>query len=98
MPCSRASTRPSSGGCCSTTLPSCSALRCRSRPDMADVMQARGRFRAASHLPSWEVMDKAGIFREVGLELVDFSFCNDPMEAEGALMDGTIDFVSGNHI
>lgn len=55
-------------------------------------------FRATSHLPIWEVMDKAGIFAQVGLELVDFSFCNEPAIAEAALLEGKIDFVSGNHI
>jgi ABC-type nitrate/sulfonate/bicarbonate transport system substrate-binding protein len=43
-------------------------------------------------------MEKAGLFAEVGLELVDFSFCNEPAIAEGALLKGEIDFVSGNHI
>src|SRR5579862_4509581 len=63
-----------------------------------DTMQVRGMFRATSHLPIWEVMDKAGIFQQVGLELVDFSFCNEPAVAEAALLEGKIDFVSGNHI
>lgn len=64
----------------------------------SDTMQIRGMFRATSHLPIWEVMDKAGIFEQVGLELVDFSFCNEPAIAEAALLEGKIDFVSGNHI
>ena len=63
-----------------------------------DTMQIRGMFRATSHLPIWEVMDKAGLFADVGLELVDFSFCNEPAVAQAALLEGKIDFVSGNHI
>ena len=43
-------------------------------------------------------MEKAGLFAEVGLELVEFSFCNEPAVAEAALLEGKIDFVSGNHI
>jgi hypothetical protein len=61
-------------------------------------MKIRGMFRATSHLPIWEVMEKAGLFEKVGLELVDFSFCNEPAIAEAALLAGEIDFVSGNHI
>jgi ABC-type nitrate/sulfonate/bicarbonate transport system substrate-binding protein len=61
-------------------------------------MEIRGMFRATSHLPIWEVLEQAGIFAEVGLELADFSFCNEPAIAEAALLDGKIDFVSGNHI
>lgn len=55
-------------------------------------------YRAASHLPIWEVLDKAGIWREVGIEAIDFRFCANPADAEAALLDGVIDFVSGNHI
>jgi ABC-type nitrate/sulfonate/bicarbonate transport system substrate-binding protein len=42
-------------------------------------------------------MDKAGIWEQVGLK-VNFGFCDSSSAAEKALFDGTIDFVSGNHI
>lgn len=57
----------------------------------------RGFFRAYAHLPIWEILDKAGIWEQVGLK-VSFEFCDSSTAAEAALFDGTIDFVSGNHI
>jgi ABC-type nitrate/sulfonate/bicarbonate transport system substrate-binding protein len=56
-----------------------------------------GLYRSHSHLPIWEVMDKAGIWEQVGLK-VSFEFCNSSSAAEKALFDGSVDFVSGNHI
>jgi len=66
---------------------------------MADynIMEIRGFYRSHSHLPIWEVMDKAGIWERVGLE-VTFEFCDSSSAAEKALFDGSVDFVSGNHI
>ena len=60
-------------------------------------LEIRGFYRSHSHLPIWEVMDKAGIWEQVGLN-VSFEFCDSSSAAEKALFDGTIDFVSGNHI
>src|SRR3989442_12698459 len=62
-----------------------------------EPLKIRGFYRAHSHLPIWEVMDKAGIWERVGLK-VSFEFCNSSSAAEKALFDGSIDFVSGNHI
>src|SRR5512132_3556061 len=66
---------------------------------MADykIMEIRGFYRLQSHLPIWEVMDKAGIWERVGLR-VTFEFCDSSSAAEKALFDGSVDFVSGNHI
>lgn len=61
------------------------------------TMEIRGFFRAYSHLPIWEVMDKAGIWAENGLK-VSFEFCDSSEAAEKALFGGDVDFVSGNHI
>src|ERR687892_481255 len=60
-------------------------------------MEIRGFFRSHSHLPIWEVMDKAGVWDQVGLK-VTFEFCDSSSAAEKALFDGSVDFVSGNHI
>lgn len=60
-------------------------------------LEIRGLFRAYAHLPIWEILDKAGIWQEVGLK-VSFEFCDSSSVAEAALFDGSIDFVSGNHI
>jgi ABC-type nitrate/sulfonate/bicarbonate transport system substrate-binding protein len=57
----------------------------------------RGFYRSHSHLPIWEVMEKAGIWEQVGLK-VTFEFCDSSSAAEKALFDGDVDFVSGNHI
>lgn len=61
------------------------------------TMEIRGFFRAYSHLPIWEVMDKAGIWEQNGLK-VSFEFCDSSEAAEKALFGGDVDFVSGNHI
>jgi ABC-type nitrate/sulfonate/bicarbonate transport system substrate-binding protein len=61
------------------------------------TMVIRGFYRSHSHLPIWEVMDKAGIWEQVGLK-VSFEFCDSSSVAEKALFEGSVDFVSGNHI
>ncbi len=61
------------------------------------MMEIRGFYRSHSHLPIWEVMDKAGIWDQVGLK-VTFDFCDSSSAAEKALFGGNVDFVSGNHI
>ena len=62
-----------------------------------EPLEIRGYFRSHSHLPIWEVMDKAGAWERVELK-VSFEFCDSSSAAEKALFDGTVDFVSGNHI
>jgi ABC-type nitrate/sulfonate/bicarbonate transport system substrate-binding protein len=61
------------------------------------TVEIRGFYRSHSHLPIWEVMDKAGIWQQNGLK-VSFEFCNSSEAAENALFGGDVDFVSGNHI
>lgn len=63
-----------------------------------EPVEIRGYFRAYSHLPIWEVLDKAGIWEQVGIKMRGMEFCASPPEAEGALFEGKIDFISGNHI
>jgi ABC-type nitrate/sulfonate/bicarbonate transport system substrate-binding protein len=62
-----------------------------------EPLEIRGYYRSHSHLPIWEVMDKAGIWEQVGLK-VTLEFCDSSSAAENALFDGSFDFVSGNHI
>jgi ABC-type nitrate/sulfonate/bicarbonate transport system substrate-binding protein len=62
-----------------------------------ETLEIRGYYRSHSHLPIWEVMDKASVWERVGLK-VSFEFCDSSSAAEKALFDGTVDFVSGNHI
>ena len=40
-----------------------------------ESIEIRGFYRSYSHLPIWEVMEKAGIWEQNGLK-VSFEFCN----------------------
>jgi ABC-type nitrate/sulfonate/bicarbonate transport system substrate-binding protein len=62
-----------------------------------DPVEIRGFFRSHSHLPIWEVIEQAGIWRQLGMK-VEFEYCDSSSLAEAALFDGRVDFVSGNHI
>ncbi|MGH7824643.1 MAG: ABC transporter substrate-binding protein [Candidatus Binatia bacterium] len=57
----------------------------------------KGFFRSHTHLPLWEVLDKAGFWKQVGIK-VNFEYCDSSSEAEAALFEGRVDLVSGNHI
>lgn len=62
-----------------------------------DPIEIRGYFRSHTHLPLWEILDKAGIWKQVGIT-IEFTYCDSSSEAEAALFEGRIDLVSGNHI
>lgn len=61
-------------------------------------IKVRGVYRSGSHLPIWEVMEKARIWQKAGLELAGFEYCAMPPDAERALFKGEIDFISGDHL
>ena len=61
-------------------------------------IEIRGFYRSPSHLPIWEVIDKAGIWEKLNIKMSGMEYCGSPPIAEGALFDGKIDFISGNHI
>ena len=61
-------------------------------------IRIRGVYRSGSHLPIWEVLQEAGIWEKVGLNLVSFDYCAMPPDAERALFKGDIDFISGDHL
>jgi ABC-type nitrate/sulfonate/bicarbonate transport system substrate-binding protein len=63
-----------------------------------DPIEIRGFYRSHSHLPIWEVLEKAGIWEKVGIKMSGMEYCASPPDAEGSLFDGKIDFISGNHI
>ena len=63
-----------------------------------ELLEIRGYYRSPSHLPIWEVMEKANIWEKVGIKMRGMEYCASPPEAEAALFDGKIDFISGNHI
>src|SRR5436309_3490225 len=51
-----------------------------------EPLEIRGFYRSHSHLPIWEVMDKAGSWEKVGLK-VSFEFCDSSSAAEKALFE-----------
>jgi ABC-type nitrate/sulfonate/bicarbonate transport system substrate-binding protein len=63
-----------------------------------EKIKVRGVYRSSSHLPIWTVMQEAGIWEQAGLELAGFEYCAQPPEAEKALFNAEIDFISGNHL
>jgi ABC-type nitrate/sulfonate/bicarbonate transport system substrate-binding protein len=60
-------------------------------------VELRAFYRSHTHLPIWEVIQEAGIWRRLGIE-AGFEYCDSSSVAEAALFDGRVDFVSGNHI
>jgi hypothetical protein len=54
-------------------------------------------FRSHTHLPLWEILDKAGFWKQVSIK-VNFTYCDSSEEAEAGLFSGKIDLISGNHI
>lgn len=62
-----------------------------------DPIEINGYFRSHTHLPLWEVLDKAGIWKQVGIT-VNFTYCDSSSEAEAAIFEGRVDLISGNHI
>lgn len=61
-------------------------------------IKVRGVYRSSSHLPIWTVMEEAGIWEKAGLELAGLEYCAQPPDAEKALFNGEIDFISGDHL
>jgi ABC-type nitrate/sulfonate/bicarbonate transport system substrate-binding protein len=61
-------------------------------------IKIRGVYRSSSHLPIWEILQEAGVWEKVGLDLVSFDYCAMPPDAERALFKGDIDFISGDHL
>lgn len=60
-------------------------------------LEIKGFYRSHTHLPLWEVLEEAGIWRKLGIRS-SFEYCGSSAEAEDALFSGRIDFISGNHI
>jgi NMT1/THI5 like len=48
-------------------------------------------------LPLWEILDHAGFWKQVGIN-VHWQFCDSSSEAEAGLFSDKIDLISGNHI
>ena len=66
---------------------------------MADYkpIEIHGYYRSHTHLPVWYILEETGIWRELGIK-ASFDYCDSSSEAEAALFEGRVDFISGNHI
>jgi ABC-type nitrate/sulfonate/bicarbonate transport system substrate-binding protein len=62
-----------------------------------EPLEIRGYYRAG-HSTVWELADAAGILAQLNMKLASLEFTESSTKAEGALFDGRVDFVSGNHI
>jgi ABC-type nitrate/sulfonate/bicarbonate transport system substrate-binding protein len=60
-------------------------------------IEIRAFYRSHTHLPVWEVVEKAGIWNQLNVQAT-FEYCDSSSIAEAALFDGTVHYVSGNHI
>jgi ABC-type nitrate/sulfonate/bicarbonate transport system substrate-binding protein len=66
-------------------------------PNDYEPIEINAFFRSHTHLPLWEILDQAGLWKQVGIR-VHWEFCDSSSEAEAALFGGKIDLISGNHI
>lgn len=62
-----------------------------------EPIELAGYFRAG-HSTIWELADAAGILSQLNMKLTGLEFTESSSKAEAALLEGRIDFVSGNHI
>jgi len=62
-----------------------------------EPIEIRGYYRSYTHLPVWEIVEDTGIWKELGIK-ASFEYCDSSSEAEAALFEGRVDFISGNHI
>jgi hypothetical protein len=62
-----------------------------------EPLELRGYYRAG-HSTVWELADAAGILGQLNMKLASLEFTESSARAEGALFEGRVDFVSGNHI
>jgi ABC-type nitrate/sulfonate/bicarbonate transport system substrate-binding protein len=60
-------------------------------------IEIRAYYRSHTHLPVWEVVEQAGIWKQLNVKAA-FEYCDSSSVAEAALFDGTVHYVSGNHI
>ena len=62
-----------------------------------EPIEIHGYYRSHTHLPVWEIIEETGIWKELGIK-ASFDYCDSSSEAEAALFEGRVDFISGNHI
>lgn len=61
-------------------------------------IEVRGVFRSPRHFALWHLMEESGIARQVGIRKFHLDYHESSSQAEAALFEGEIDFISGNHI
>src|SRR5581483_1074874 len=62
------------------------------------IVPVRFIYRSESMVPLLTVMEKAEIWKQHGIDVRDYRFSADPLDAEEQLLDGGIDFIFGNHV
>ena len=62
-----------------------------------EPIEIHGYYRSHTHLPVWDIVEETGIWKELGIK-ASFEYCDSSSEAEAALFEGRVDFISGNHI
>ncbi len=62
-----------------------------------EPIELRGYYRAG-HSTVWELADAAGILGQLNMTIKSLEFTESSSKAEGALFEGRVEFVSGNHI
>ncbi len=62
-----------------------------------EPLEIHGYFRSHTHLPVWYIVEETGIWEQMGIK-ASFDYCDSSSEAEAALFEGRVDFISGNHI
>jgi len=60
-------------------------------------IEIHGYYRSVTHLPVWDIVQETGIWKALGIK-ASFEYCDSSAEAEAALFEGRVDFISGNHI
>jgi ABC-type nitrate/sulfonate/bicarbonate transport system substrate-binding protein len=65
--------------------------------DYSDI-EVRAVFRSPRHFALWFLMEESGVLRQVGIRRLHFDYHPSSSQAEAALFQGDIDFISGNHI
>ena len=62
-----------------------------------EPVEIHGYYRSHTHLPVWNIVEETGIWKALGIK-ASFEYCDSSAEAEAALFEGRVDFISGNHI
>ncbi|MEA2639929.1 MAG: transporter, phosphonate, periplasmic substrate-binding protein [Chloroflexota bacterium] len=62
------------------------------------IIPVRFLYRSEGMIPMLTVMERAGIWEKYGIDVRDFRYSPEALDAEEQLLDGGIDFIFGNHV